>query len=192
MSAGRRVLGAIVALALVGLALGSEGCRGSDTPPPGFVRFADHGLLLDYPAAWRKEDVRMEAGGEAAGTKLNIVRPSHTSGVNLCVTLFGQKREYPDIAKYGKDAARTRPFALPEGRAVSDGPLSVPGASDGGWTVTTDFFSEDSKRRRLPARLVDVLALRGKEQFRLSIAGPRDEVEHSPEIAAIRKSLRVG
>ncbi len=53
-------------------------------------------------------------------------------------------------------------------------------------------FSYIQNGRKFPTRLVELLALTGKEQFRLSIVGQRDVLERSPEVAAMRKSLRVG
>lgn len=142
---------------------------------------------MDYPSGWKKEDVR----GGAGGFKLNVRGAANRNGLYLRATLFRQPREYSGIGQYGKDIARTRPFDLVDGRAVSDGSLSVPGASDGGWIVKTDYsFPNDG--RKFPSRGIELLALTGKEQFRLTIAGPREQVETSPVVMAMRKSLRVG
>jgi len=187
VSERRRPLGVVVLWAFAaGLALGSLGC-GSGGAPSGMARFAERGLVLDYPSGWKKEDVRSGAGG----FKLNVRSPADAHGRYVRATLFRQPREYSGIGQYGKDIARIRPFDLVDGRAVSDGSLSVPGASDGGWIVKTDYsFPNDG--RKFPSRGIELLALTGKEQFRLTIAGPRDEVERSPEVLAMRKSLRVG
>ncbi len=151
------------------------------------TRFADRGLVLDYPSNWKKEDVR----GGAGGFKLNVRGPADAHGLYVRATLFRQPREYTDNAAYGKDIRQIRALDLRDGRAVFDGPLSVPGASDGGWIVRTDF-SYIQNGRKFPTRLVELLGLTGKEQFRLSIVGQRDVLERSPEVLAMRKSLRVG
>jgi len=126
----------VLATALAaGLALASVGCGGSGGAPPGMMRFADRGLVLDYPSGWKKEDVR----GGARGFKLNVRGPADAHGLYVRATLFRQPREYTDNAAYGKDIRQIRALDLRDGRAVFDGPLSVPGASDGGWIVRTDF-----------------------------------------------------
>jgi len=188
VSGRRRPLDQVVlSLLAAGLALASVGCGGSGGAPSGMTRFADRGLVLDYPSGWKKET----AGIGTSGQLLNVRSPGDAHGLYVRATLFRQPREYSGIGQYGKDAARTRPFDLVDGRAVSDGPLSVPGASDGGWIVRTNYsYRQDG--RKFPSRGVELLALTGNEQFRLTIAGPRDAVERSPEVTAMRKSLRVG
>ncbi len=62
----------IAAVLTAGLVLASVGCGGSGGAPSGMTRFADRGLVLDYPSRWKKEDVR----GGAGGFKLNVRGPA--------------------------------------------------------------------------------------------------------------------
>lgn len=118
-----------------GLALGSVGC-GSGGAPSGMAPFAERGLVLDYPSGWKKES----AGVGRSGQVLNVRGLADAHGLYVRATLFRQPREYSGIGQYGKDGAQTRLFDLVDGRGVFDGPLSVPGASDGGWIVNRLFL----------------------------------------------------
>lgn len=165
----RRTLGAAV-LAAALLAGGCGGGGGGDDA--GMTHFTHGALAVDYPQGWKRHQDKEGHGGLvlfATGT-------SGVDGVDYRITVFDQAREAFKTAKaYGKSASDTRAFDL-HGRVIADGPTEVPG-SEGAWRVATDYrVNPSTGGPPKPARLIDIMPLKGDRQYRLSLSGPRKDM----------------
>jgi hypothetical protein len=111
-------------------------------------------------------------------------------GLFARLTVARQDKEFAHAAQAGGVLAAERPFQLNDGRLVSDGRVDVPG-SDGAWRVVTRFTLPLDGGAKVPGRAVEVIALKGDEQFILTLGGPARTMERLP-VDRIVGSLELG
>ena len=148
------------------------------------TRFEQDAVAVEYPEGWQRSTEEDGRGGLV----LRVFGPSGVDGAPVRVGVYIQPREHASAAQYGRSAAVTRPADL-KGRVVARAEADVAGA-DGAWRVETDYALARSGADPVPARLVDVLPVKGDFQYRLTISGPREAIGGS-EAEAIIASFRV-
>jgi hypothetical protein len=168
---------AFTAAGLVAIAL-TVSCGGGDDADSsdGFERYEEDGLAVEYPASWVRDEER--EGGEA-GVQISVHGRPDEDGLFARLTVARQEREFRGAPQAGGVLATERPFQLNEGRLVSDGRAEVPGA-EGAWRVVTRYELPLDGGRAVPGRAVEVIALKGDEQFLLGLAGPARTMERLP------------
>ncbi|MGH2761032.1 MAG: hypothetical protein ACRDL0_13245 [Thermoleophilaceae bacterium] len=168
-----------LALAAVGIVaiVFVAACGGDDSDgSSGFERYEEDGLTVEYPASWIRDEER--EGGQA-GTQISVHGRRDEDGLFPRLTVARQEKEFANAAQAGGVLAAERPFQLNDGRLVSDGRVEVPG-SDGAWRVVTRFELPLDGGGTVPGRAVEVIALKGDEQFILTLAGPARAMEQLP------------
>jgi hypothetical protein len=178
---------AFAALAVVAIVFGAA-CGGDESDrSSGFEHYEEDGLAVEYPASWVRDEER--EGGEA-GVQISVHRRPDEDGLFARLTVARQDKEFANAAQAGGVLAAERPFQLNDGRLVSDGRVDVPG-SDGAWRVVTRFTLPLDGGAKVPGRAVEVIALKGDEQFILTLGGPARTMERLP-VDRIVGSLELG
>jgi hypothetical protein len=161
----RRTLAALAA----GLLLAASGCGGDE-----MTQFQQDGIAFTHPSGWHHMgDVERDREG---GLVVALEGDSGVDGATVRTLAFSQPREPGTLGQYGKSAADTRPSEF-GGRLVEDGKVDVTG-SDGAWRVVVDYRmrAKDSDEI-VPARVIDILPVKGDRQYRLTVSGPKDAVD---------------
>ena len=179
----RAAIALLAAVLLAGCGGASRGLAGGERPD--MTAWAEGDLALDYPSTWTR---RRDQEGDG-GLVLFAAGPSDVDGFEYRLTLFDQKREYATVRAYGKSASDTRAFAT-HGEVVGDGPARVAG-SEGAWKVVTDYrVNPSTGGKPVPARAIDIMPIRGDRQYRLTLSGPRKDMDGAL-VQAIVDSLRI-
>jgi hypothetical protein len=174
----------VACLALAAAACAALGCGGEDDD--GMTRWSGAGMSFEYPDSWEEIDAD-ELGVE--GMEFAADGPPDSKGGRPRITAIREEASRPTIRLYGKEIAGTRPFELNEGRAAGDREIEIPSA-DGGWRVETRFQAKRKDGSTSPARLVELLAKNGDEEYLLSFAGTEESLRNVDEEATLR-SFRI-
>jgi hypothetical protein len=172
----------LVAALLTGAVL-ATGCGGDD-----MTRFEQDGIAFDHPSDWKRmSDV--EARDDGDGLVAAFEGASGVAGAPVRALAFDQPREPGTVAQYGKDAAVRRPSEA-HGKLVTDGETKVDGA-DGSWRVVVDYRVQPKGGGDIvPARIIDILPVKGDRQYRLTVSGPKDAVD-SDQVEKLIDSFQI-
>lgn len=166
----------LAAASLVAIAFGVS-CGGGDSDgSEGFERFEEDGVAVEYPSGWTRDEARE---GGAAGTLLSVHGERDRDGLFARLSVSRKEKEFASAEQAGAVLADLRPFQLNDGRAVSDESTSVDG-SDGAWRVVTRYTLPLEDGEKVPARSVEVVALKENDQVVLTLAGPTRTMEQLP------------
>ena len=178
---------ALAALGIVAIVFVAA-CGGDESDgSSGFERYEEDGLAVEYPASWTRDE---EREGGKAGIQINVHGRRDEDGLFPRLTVARQDKEFANAAQAGGVLAAERPFQLNNGRLVSDGRADVPG-SDGAWRVVTRFTLPLAGGAKVPGRAVEVIALKGDEQFIFTLGGPARTMQRLP-VERIVGSLELG
>ena len=155
---------------LLASAVLAAGCGGDD-----MTRFEADGIAFSHPNGWERMQA-VEARDDGDGLVAAFEGDSGVAGAPVRALAFNQPREPGSVAQYGKDVAVSRPSEA-HGKLADDGSVEVPGA-DGAWRVVVDYrVQPKGGGDTVPARIIDILPVKGDRQFRLTVSGPSEAVD---------------
>jgi hypothetical protein len=178
---GGRSLVRRLAIGLVAVAM-ATGCGGGSGG--GVEQVSSEGLTLEHPEGWDAEDLSGEDG-----MVLNVRGPANDAGVFVRLTAFRQARSFASVGQYGGVTGDARAAELDDATVNEPEQVRVEGIGDAA-RLTTDFRLTTDDGERLPGRIVELLALSADDQWRVSIAGPRQAVS-APDVRRVLESVRI-